>query len=266
MKTFFAIANLLLAVSSAFAATNNSLTDEQLLQIKFDQKIGVQVPLDLNFLDEAGKQVQLGDYFGKKPVVLMLGYFECPMLCTLVLNGAVDGFQGLKWTVGEDFDVMFVSIDPKETPELATRKREMYFRSYGRGTIDGWHFLSGDNNSIHQLADEVGFHYAYDPAIKQYAHPSGLIILTPDGKVSRYFFGVTYSAKELNTALRDAGGYKTGSPVQQLILLCFHYSPLTGKYANLTMFVVRAGGILTVVGMAAMIFMQPKRRKGEPEK
>ncbi|MDQ6632192.1 MAG: SCO family protein, partial [Verrucomicrobiota bacterium] len=142
MKTFFAIAHLLLAASSALAAANNSLTDDQLLQIKFDQKIGAQVSLDLRFLDEGGKQVQLGDYFGKKPVVLMLGYFECPMLCTLVLNGAVDGFQGLKWTVGEDFDVVFVSIDPKETPELAAGKRKTYFRSYGRGKEDGWHFLS----------------------------------------------------------------------------------------------------------------------------
>jgi protein SCO1/2 len=187
------------------------------------------------------------------------------MLCTLVLNGAISTFQDLKWSVGENFDVIFVSIDPNETPQLAAKKRKTYLRSYGRGNPDGWHFLTGDKTSIQRLADEVGFHFAYDPAIKQFAHPSGFVVLTPDGKIARYFFGVTYSAAELNSALRDASAEKTGSPVGQFILLCFHYSPLTGKYGNLIMVAVRVSGIAMMVALGAIIFKQA-RQKSEPPK
>jgi protein SCO1/2 len=264
MKTIFAIAILFSFLLFANAAPN-SLSDEQLLQIKFDQKLNSQVSPDLVFRDETGNQIRLGDYFGKRPTVLILGYFGCPMLCTLVLNGAVSSFQDLKWSVGENFDVIDVSIDPNEMPQLAAEKKKTYVRSYGRGNPDGWHFLTGDKNSIQKLADEVGFHFAWDPAIKQFAHPSGLVILTPDGKVSHYIFGVTYSAADLNSALRGAGANKTGSPVEQFILLCFHYSPLTGKYGNLIMIAVRVGGIAMMIALGAIIFRQT-RRKPEPPK
>ena len=175
MKTIFAFAILFSLLCLANAAPN-SLSDEQLLQIKFDQKLKSQVSPDLVFHDETGKQIRLGDYFGKRPTVLILGYFGCPMLCTLVLNGAVSTFQDLKWSVGENFNVIDVSIDPSETPQLAAEKKKTYVRSYGRGNPDGWHFLTGDKNAIQKLADEVGFHFAWDPAIKQFAHPSGLVI------------------------------------------------------------------------------------------
>jgi protein SCO1/2 len=249
----------------ANAATNNSLTDAQLLQIKFDQKLNSQVSPNLIFRDSTGKQIQFGDYFGKRPIVLVLGYYGCPMLCTLVLNGAISTFQDLKWSIGENFDVIFVSIDPNETPKLAADKLKTYLRSYGRGKPGGWHFLTGDKNAIQKIADEVGYHFAYDPRIKEFAHPSGLIILTPDGKVSRYLFGVSYSAAELNSALRDASAEKTGSPVEQFVLLCFHYSPLTGKYGNLIMIAVRVSGIAMMVALGAIIFKQA-RQKSEPPK
>jgi len=259
MKTVFAIAVLFSFLFYTIAAPN-SLSDEQLLQIKFDQKLNSQILPDLIFRDETGKRIRLGDYFGKRPTVLILGYFGCPMLCTLVLNGAVSTFQDLKWSVGENFDVIDVSIDPNETPQLAAEKKNTYVRSYGRGNPDGWHFLTGDKNVIQKLADEVGFHFAWDPAIKQFAHPSGLVILTPDGRVSHYIFGVTYSAADVNSALRDASAEKTGSPVEQFILLCFHYSPLTGKYGNLIMIIVRVGGIAMMIALGAIIFKQPRRK------
>lgn len=264
MKTLISIAIAFSLLIFANAAPN-SLSDEQLLQIKFDQKLNSQVSPDLFFRDETGKQIRLGDYFGKRPSVLILGYFGCPMLCTLVLNGAVSSFQDLKWTAGENFDVIYVSIDPNETPQLAAEKKKACVRSYGRGKADGWHFLTGDKNAIQKLADEVGFHFAWDPAIKQFAHPSGLVILTPDGKVSHYIFGVTYSAEDLNSALRDAGANKTGSPVEQFILLCFHYSPLTGKYGNLIMIAVRVSGIAMMIVLGAIIF-KSTRQKSEPPK
>jgi protein SCO1/2 len=265
MKMIFLFCVLLSAIIQDLAAANNSLSDADLLQIKFDQKLNAQVSPDSIFRDDSGQAVQFGDYFKQRPVVLMLGYYGCPMLCTLALNGAVSTFQDLKWSVGEQFDVIFVSIDPHETAALAAGKKNSYLRSYGRGQAAGWHFLTGDTNSIQKLADEVGFHFAYDPAIKQFAHPSGFVVLTPDGKISRYFFGVTYSATELNTALHDASAKKTGSPVEQFILLCFHYSPLTGKYGGLVMNVVRGGGIMMMVALGVVIFM-PRRRKAEDAK
>jgi protein SCO1/2 len=265
MKMISVFFILIYSLLQGFAAANNSLSEADLLQIKFDQKLDAQVSPTLNFRDENGQPVQMGNYFKQRPVVLMLGYYGCPMLCTLALNGAVSTFQDLKWNVGEQFDMIFVSIDPHETAALAAEKKNSYLRSYGRGQATGWHFLTGDTNSIQKLADEIGFHFAYDPAIKQFAHPSGFVVLTPDGKISRYFFGVTYSATQLNTALHDASVEKTGSPVEQFILLCFHYSPLTGKYGNLVMNVVRGGGIVMMLALGAVIFM-PRRRKTEDAK
>jgi protein SCO1/2 len=263
MKAIVTISILLLFSFFAKAATNNSLSDEQLLQIKFDQKLNSQISRDLVFRDEGGKQIQIGNYFGNRPIVLVLGYYGCPMLCTLVLNGAISTFQDLKWSVGENFDVIFVSIDPDEMPQLAAEKKKAYLRSYGRGKADGWHFLTGDKNPIQKLADETGFHFAYDPRIKEFAHPSGLVILTTDGKVSRYLFGVTYSAAELNSALREADAKKIGSPVGQFILLCFHYAPNTGKYGNQIMIAVQVSGIAMMITLGAIILRQTRRK---PEK
>jgi protein SCO1/2 len=218
--------------------------------------------LDLRCHDEQGKSVQLGDYFGTKPVILILGYYGCPMLCNLVLNGTIECLQHLKSDVGKEFDIINVSIDPRETPALAAAKKRTYLKRYGRPRAgDGWHFLTGDPAAIGKLTDEVGFHYAYDASIQQYAHPSGLIVLTPEGKVSRYFFGVNYSAKELNAALKEAAGNKIGSRIEQLFLLCFHYSPLTGKYGDLIMAVVRISGAVTIVALGLVLVGAARRRR-----
>ena len=235
-------------------APAQGLSDDALKKISFDQKPGAQVSPGLEFRDENGKAVKLGDYFGKKPVILVLGYYECPMLCTFVLNGLVESLLALNSEIGNQFEVVDVSINPTETPALAAAKKRTYLRRYGKpGAEAGWHFLTGDEPAIRRLTSEVGFNYAYDPVIKQYAHPSGLIILTPSGKVSHYLSGVIYSPKELNNALTDAAGGKVGSPIRQLFLLCFHYSPITGKYGALIMTIVRVCGVMLVLSLGAYI-------------
>jgi len=190
--------------------------------------------------------------------VLIPGYYGCPMLCTLVLNGAIDSFRALKQDVGDGFDVVFVSIDPTETPALASAKKQNYVRSYGRGRADGWHFLTGDAAAIRTLTDQIGFRFAYDPVTKQFAHPSGFVVLTPDGRVSRYFTGVTYPPNELNNALQQAEASKIALPAEQSFLLCFHYAPLHGKYGRLVLDTVRIGGIATVLALGLVLFA-PRR-------
>jgi protein SCO1 len=248
--------------SSASTNAASTLSDSTLNQIKFDQKLNSRVRLDLPFRDENGNTVKLGDYLGKKPVILDLGYYRCPMLCTLVMNGMVECLQDLKMDIGKQFDVISVSIDPKETPALARDKKKTYLKRYGRdGAAAGWHFLTGDQPSIKALTAEVGFRYRYDPVIKQFAHPSGFIVLTPAGKVARYFFGIDYRPKEVDRALQKAGRNQTGSAVQQLILLCFHYSPLKGKYGNLIMAIVRASGVLTMIVLCGVVLLVTQRKR-----
>lgn len=262
---------------SAFTvlAGQNTLTDAQLLQIKYVQKPGSQVSPNLVFRDETGKQVRLGDYFGKRPIILVPGYYSCPMLCSLIMEGVIESLRDLRWSVGDQFDVIFVSIDPREGPALAAAKKKIYLRDYGRdGTAIGWHFLVSragqkggstqlipvEDKNILTLADEIGFQFAYDEGLKQFAHPSGFVVLTPDGKVAHYFFGVTFSAKEVDAALRHANKNQTDSPVRDFILLCCEYSPLRGKYGNLVMDTVRAGGLGMVVALG-IYFVRPVRSK-----
>jgi protein SCO1 len=248
---------LLLLYSQVAART---LSDDALAQIRFEQKLNNQVSLALPFQDEEGKPVQLGQYFAEKPVLLVLGYYECPMLCTLVLNGMVETAADIRWSIGREFEVVDVSINPKETFALAAAKKRAYVKRYGRsGAAEGWHFLTGDKASIRELANQVGFCYVYDASSKQYAHPSGLVILTPKGKVSRYLFGVTYSPKELYAALRDASSEQVGSPIRQLILLCFHYNPITGKYSGAILVILRLLGIATVLGFLWLVVTLVRR-------
>lgn len=274
MKTTAAIL-LLLSLLCRARAAGNSLTDAQLLQIKFVQNLNSQVSPDLVFRDESGKRIRLGDYFGKRPIVLILGYYSCPMLCSLVLNGVTESFRDLRWSAGKQFDVIFVSIDPNESPTLAAAKKKTYLRVYGRrDSEDGWHFLTATSSSrgkteppqqdkaVQTLANEIGFRYAYDAGLKEYAHPSGFVVLTPEGKVAHYFFGVTFSAKELDLALHDASAKKIDSPVREFILLCCEYNPLRGKYGYLVMDAVRVGGIGMVVALG-IFFIRPIRRKPE---
>ncbi len=256
----------MMLVFSTFQLSAQTLTDDQLSNIGFHQNLNTQITLNSTFRDENGKTVQLGDYFGRKPVVLVLGYYGCPMLCTLTLNGMVESLEDLKWNIGDEFDVLNVSIDPHETPALAFAKKKTYLKRYGRHGADaGWHFLTGNEAQIKRLADEVGFQYAYDPQSKEFAHASGLVILTPDGKISHYLFGVTFASQDFFTALQDASKKKVGSPIRELILLCFHYNPITGKYGALIMAIVRGLAVATVLGLVWLVFRMSRGRKsGSP--
>jgi protein SCO1/2 len=243
--------SLILCGEAVFA---QSLSDNALQQIAFDQKLGGTVSRDLSFHDENGKSVQLGDYFGQGPVILVLGYYSCPMLCTVVLNSMIGALQDIKLEMGRDYEVVNVSIDPHETPALAAAKKRSYVTRFGQpNAAKGWHFLTGDEPAIRQLAAQVGFNYAYDATLRQYAHPSGLVILTPSGKVSHYLSGVVFSGADLKQSLADAARAKVGSPIEQIFLLCFHYSPVSGKYSGLILGVVRVLGVAVLVTLVAFI-------------
>ncbi len=222
--------------------------------VGYDQRLGDRVPLDLAFRDEAGQQVALKQYFGKRPVVLALAYYECPGLCTLVLNGMLRAFRTLAFIIGNEYDVVIVSIDPRETPALAARKKQSYLDKYRRdGAGRGWHFLTGREPSITALAKSVGFRYAYDAASGQYAHPAGLVVLTPAGQIARYQFGVEFSPRDLRLSLVEASHEKIGTPVDDLLLYCFAYDPATGKYGAAVTNLVRAGGVITVLLLGGLI-------------
>ena len=254
---------------------NPTGTPEAMKQIGIDQKLDAQVPLDLVFRDERGDLVPLRQYFGKRPVVLTLVYYQCPMLCTFVLNGVLNSAKSMSLEIGRDYDVVSVSIDPTETPALAEARHTMYAGLYERkGAIAGWHFLTGDDSAIHQLASSVGFRYTYDKASSQYGHASGIMVLTPQGRVSRYFYGITYLPRDLRLALVEASGGKIGTAVDQIILTCYRYDPMTGKYGLLISRVVRLAAAATVVAIGGMVFVlrrkehyelpeeEPGRKKG----
>ena len=219
-------------------------------RVSFDQNLGATVPLNAVFRDETGQPVSLGYLLGgRRPAVLVLGYKECPMLCSMVLGGLTESLTQIRATTGREFDVIDVSIDPKQTWQDAAAQKRLYFKRYARHGADaGWHFLtSPDDATIHRLADAVGFHYAYDASIKQYAHPSGVVVLTPEGKVSRYFFGVNFEARDLQDALTAAGARTISSPIARLLLVCFHYNPTTSHYGTLIINGLRAAGVLTLL-------------------
>ena len=238
-----------------------------LRDVGIDQKLDEAVPLDLEFFDEAGRPVRLREFFGTRPVVLALVYYECPMLCTQVLNGLVGSLEGLTFNPGEDFEVVVVSFDPGETPALAADKRQTYLRRYGRrGTEAGWHFLTGREASIKALTGAVGFRYAYDEAIDQYAHPAAMTVLTADGRVSKYLYGIEFAPRDLRLALVEAGEGRIGTAVDQALLFCYHYDPETGRYGLVVMNLVRTGGVLTLVGLGAFILLALRReRRAAPQ-
>jgi len=229
-------------------------------EVSYEQKLDEQVPLDVTFRDEGGRMVQLGDYFGERPVILSLGYLECPMLCPIVREELVISLQELEFDAGNHFDVLVVSIDPGETASIAASKKEHIVQLYGRpGTADGWHFLTGSPASIEQLTQAVGFHYEYDAARDEYAHPSGIVVLTPEGKISRYFYGIMYPAKDLRLGLVEASANKIGSAVDQLLLLCYHYDPVTGQYTFAILTVLRLLGLATVMVVGIGLFILFRR-------
>jgi protein SCO1 len=221
--------------------------------VGFDQKLNEQVPLDLAFRDEADRPVHLGDYFQGKPVILVLAYFRCPMLCSEVLNGLVRGMLDLPFDAGKEFEVVTVSFDPTETPEMARAKKQTYVQRYGRpGAADGWHFLTGKEDAIRRLTQAVGFRYHYDAAHQQYAHASGIMILTPTGRISRYFFDIQYPSRDLRLGLVEASENRIGSAADQVLLFCFHYDPIEGRYGPAVMNIVRALSALTVLIIASI--------------
>jgi protein SCO1 len=230
--------------------------------IGFDQKLGDAVPLDLAFRDEAGKTVHLRDYLGKRPVVLSLVYFDCPMLCGMTTDGLVRSLRALRFSVGTDFDVLSVSFDPRETPEMASAKKGPVMRQYGRaGGAEGWHFLTGDKASVDALTSAVGFRYVWDADQKQFAHATGILVLTPQGRIARYFFGIEYPAKDLRLGLIEASEEKIGNVVDQLLLLCYHYDPKTGRYTAAVTKVVRGAALATLAAVAALVVTLLRREK-----
>jgi len=237
-------------------------SDDVLAEVGIDQHLGERVPLDVELVGEDGAPLRLGDCFGERPVVLALVYYECPMLCGLVLNDMLRCFRALELDVGRDFDVVAVSIDPGESHELAAAKRASVVESYGRpGAEAGWRFLTGDASAIDALADAVGFRYLYDAEIDEYAHAAGIMLLTPDGVLSRYFYGLEYPPRDVRLGLVEASEGRIGSLVDQILLFCYHYDPQTGKYGLVITNVVRLAGALTVLAIVAFITVSLRRER-----
>ena len=236
--------------------------DQILAKVGVDQRMGEQVPLDLAFQDEAGKSVPLGSYFGAKPVILTLNYFECPNLCTLVLTRLTDAMRELSFDLGKQFNVVTVSIDPREKPDLAAAKKAVYLERYGKPDAgSGWHFLTGDAPAIERLAQAVGFRYAFDARQDQYAHPAAVVLLTPQGIISRYFYDLAYAPRDLRLGLVEASANQIGSPVDQFLLRCYHYDPASGRYTPAIVELVRVSFIATVLGIGAAVLVMARRAR-----
>jgi len=232
--------------------------------VVIEQHLGASLPLDAVFRDDEGKQVRLGDYFGpgKKPAVLVFAYYECPMLCTLVLNGMIKSLRPISFTAGDEYQVIAISIDPSETPELARDKKKAYLESYARkGDGGGFHFLTGDEKSIRAAADAVGFKYRYVPESGEFAHAASIYVATPLGQLSRYFFGVEFSSRDLRLALVEAAEGKIGGMVDQLMLFCYRYDPAAGKYSAEALAVVRLAGLITALSLAGYIGLSQWRER-----
>jgi protein SCO1/2 len=238
--------------------------------VGIDQRLNAQVPLNLVFRDEAGRPVTLSTFFHSgKPVILALVYYRCPMLCTQILTGLGSALKAVSFNPGQDFEIVGISFDPKDTPETAGAKRQTYLKRYGRpNTANGWHFLTGDEANIKALTDAVGFHYKYDPATDQFAHASGIMVVTPDGRLSKYFYGVEYSPRDLRLGLVEASQNRIGSPVDQILLFCYHYDPATGKYGAIVTNLVRAAGagFVLICGTFLAVVFRRERRAGMNER
>ena len=229
-------------------------------EVGFDQHIDQGVPLDATFQDETGKAVRLGDFFADKPVVLQLAYDTCPMLCSLSAQGLVSSLRAINLNAGVDFDVVTLSFDPRDTPERSRVKKSTAVARYDRPhSAQGWHFLTGDEAQIKRVTSAVGFRYVWDAPAQQYAHPAGIVVLTPQGKIARYLFGIEYAAKDLRLSLVEASKGNVGTLVDQLLLLCYHYDPQAGKYGARAMGAMRAGGALTMLLVGGLVFVMVRR-------
>ena len=252
-------------------ALAHELTPQDLSKIGFDQRLDQSIPLKLAFRDETGRTVRLKDYFSDRPVILVPVYYHCPNLCPLLLRGLADSLKALSFDAGKDFGVVVISIDPREGPDLAMAAKRTTLAEYDRPATDnGWHFLTGEDRSIQPLAQAIGFRYVYDAAHDQYAHASGIVIATAAGVISRYFYGVTFNARDLRLGLVDASADEIGSPIDQLLLRCFHYDPKTGKYTFAVLAAVRIAGAITVLVLGglvgAMILRERRRKRHQPRR
>jgi protein SCO1 len=256
---------LLLLLCCGLAVRAQSTMPAQLRDIGVDQKLNSVVPADIHVIDESGRRVAIGEYFGERPVILSLVYYKCPMLCNLVLNGMLRAFRAISLEAGKDFDVVTVSFDPRDTPAVAAEKKKEDLAKYGRpAAAAGWHFLTADESDIQRLASSVGFRYTYDDESQQFIHASAIMVLTPDRRLSRYFYGVEYSPRDLRLALVESSNFRIGTPVDQILLFCFHYDPSTGRYGLLITRTIRFAGILTVLALAGGILLL-SRNSQKPE-
>jgi protein SCO1 len=249
---------------SAFSgiALSQSQLPEPVRNVGIDQRLNEQLPLDIELRDESGRVVKLEEYFGSRPVILSLVYHECPMLCSEVLSGLLSSLRVLRFDLGREFDVLTVSFNPREDSALAKSVKESYLKRYKRpGADGGWHFLTGDQASIDRLTRAVGFRYTYDSQKNQYAHASGILVLTPQGRVSRYFYGIEFAPKDLRLALVEASQNRIGSVVDQVLLFCYHYDPITGKYGFVIMTAARVLGMAFVIGFGTFIAMMLRRER-----
>jgi protein SCO1/2 len=228
--------------------------------VGIDQRLDGQVPLDVKFIDEHGQPIDLRTCVAGKPAVLVLAYYRCPMLCNQVLNAVLEALRQQPFEIGRDFNVITVSFDARETPQLAGAKKSNYVWQYGHPeAAASWHFLTGSQHSIDKLTEAVGFHYRYDPKTDQFAHASGIMLLTPQGRISRYFYGIRYSPRDMRLGLVEASENRIGSPVDRLLLFCYHYDAATGKYAATVMNLVRVGGAVTLASLGGFLIMSWRR-------
>jgi protein SCO1/2 len=258
----------LLALSVAAAAQtipdnvgkSSSGLPAQLQNVGFEPQLNAQLPLDLTFRDESGRDVQLRQYFGHRPVLLALVYYGCPMLCNQIEQGVVGSLKMLSFNAGRDYEVVFVSFDARETPDMAAKKKAAALSHYGRPeTVAGWHFLTGKEEQIHALTSAANFRYSFDEKNNLFAHASGIMLITPDGRISRYFYGVEYPSRDVRLGLVDASAGKIGTPIDHLLLFCFHYDPETARYSATILRVIRLGGILTIFSIVAGILIFRRR-------
>jgi protein SCO1 len=247
------------------ASVPSSQMPTVLSEVRFDQRLNEPLPLETRFKDEQGRDVALGDYFGRKPVILAFVYYECPMLCTQVLNGLTTSLTVLEETVGREFDVVAISFDSRETPALADGKKKSHVDRYRRPeSAAGWHFLTGSETAIRAVTDAAGFRYVWDERTQQFAHPSGIIVATPEGKLSRYFFGIEYAPRDVKFALMESSAGKIGSAIDQILLYCYHYDPATGSYGFVAMGAVRIAAAATVLALVGFVVMSIRRDMRAP--
>jgi protein SCO1/2 len=259
---FAAVVAILLAMAAPAPsrAQDQGAPGETVNRVGFDQKLGVRLPLDCRFRDDTGRELALGELFGRRPVILAPVYYRCPLLCNQTLNALTRSLKPLSLDAGKDFDVVAVSIDPEETPALASKKKASYLERYDRpGTESGWHFLTGDRASIAALTKAIGFRYTYNPQSKLFAHAAGIIVLTPDGRTSRYYYGIDYPARDLQAEIRQARGGRIGSPISGLLLLCYDYDAATGKYTLSILRLTRVLGVATVLTLGSFLFVMFRR-------